>query len=96
MPQRSGTGGRAQRKNKPPQKFARELRATGVEWGSLVAYCELADLDEWVVLNESVMMADASLSRSCERRLEDPRGSVCLLQNQETYVCEIISILVLH
>ena len=21
-------------------------------------YCELADLDEWVVLNESVMMAD--------------------------------------
>ena len=60
---------RPKEKHKPPQKFARELRATGVEWGSLVAYCELADLDEWVVLNESVLMADASLSRSCERAL---------------------------
>ena len=52
-------GGRAQRKNKPPQGFARELRATGGEWGSLVACCVLADLNEWVVLNKSVMpMAD--------------------------------------
>ena len=87
---------RSPKKNESPQKFARELRATGVEWGSLVAYCELADLDEWVVLNESVMMADASLSRSCERRLRTGAARSASSKNRETYVCEIISILVLH
>ena len=32
-----GRAGGPKEKHKPPQKFARELRATGVEWGSLVA-----------------------------------------------------------
>ena len=49
------------KKNQPPRKFACELRATDVKSGSLVACCVLADLNEWVVLNESVVsvpMAD--------------------------------------
>ena len=56
-------------------------------------YCELADLDEWVVLNESVMMADCKGRRFSVSKLsvESCAARSVSSKNRETYVYEIIS-----
>ena len=58
-------------------------------------YCELADLDEWVVLNESVMMADCNGGRFSVSKLLGPaRLGLTPPINRETYVYEIISTII--